>query len=76
MQDLEHAIRERAYHLWMADGCRDGNADSHWLNAQRDVLTTSLGTVARVTVDDPQPVTSVKKKPVRKAAAKSKRRAA
>jgi hypothetical protein len=21
MRDLEHAIRERAYHLWIADGC-------------------------------------------------------
>jgi hypothetical protein len=76
MQDLEHAIRERAYHLWIADGCRDGNADSHWLNAQLEVLTTSFGTIARVTMDDPQPMKSVKKKPVRKATAKSKRRAA
>jgi hypothetical protein len=77
MQDLEHAIRERAYHLWMADGCRDGNADAHWLNAQREVLATSLGTFARVTVDDAKAATSVKKKPVRKAAAaKTKRRAA
>jgi len=76
MQDLEHAIRERAYQLWMADGCRDGNADAHWINAQREVLATSLGTFARVTVEDTPPLPSVKKKPVRKPAAKSKRRAA
>ncbi len=37
-QDLEQRIRERAYHLWVADGCRDGEADSHWLTAERDVL--------------------------------------
>jgi Protein of unknown function (DUF2934) len=51
MQDLEQAIRERAYHLWVADGCNDGNADSHWLVAQREVLASSLGGIARVTVE-------------------------
>jgi len=75
MQDLEQAIRERAYHLWIADGCRDGNAAAHWLSAQREVLATSLGTFARVTVEDTQ-ATIVKKKPPRKAAAKGRRRAA
>lgn len=61
MLDLEQAIRERAYHLWMADGCLDGNADAHWLSAQREVLATSLGTLARVTVDT-QVAPSAKKK--------------
>ena len=42
MQDLEQAIRERAYHLWIADGCRDGNAGGHWLIAQREILSSSL----------------------------------
>jgi hypothetical protein len=42
MQDLEQAIRERAYHLWIADGRPDGNAEAYWLNAQREILTTSL----------------------------------
>ena len=37
-QDIEQRICERAYHLWVADGCRDGEADSHWLTAERDVL--------------------------------------
>ena len=35
MQDLEQAIRERAYHLWIFDGCREGKADDYWLSAQR-----------------------------------------
>ena len=35
MLDLEQVIRERAYYLWVADGCRDGNADAHWLTAPR-----------------------------------------
>ncbi len=42
MQDLNEAIRERAYLLWIADGQPDGQADLYWLNAQREVLTTSL----------------------------------
>jgi hypothetical protein len=29
MQDLEQLIRERAYHLWMEDECRDRQADAH-----------------------------------------------
>ncbi len=47
MQDLEQAIRERAYHLWVADGCNDGNANSHWLLAQREVLASSLDGIAQ-----------------------------
>jgi hypothetical protein len=42
MQDLEHAIRERAYHLWIADGQPEGQAEVYWLSAQREILTTSL----------------------------------
>jgi len=46
MQDLDETIRERAYHLWVADGCPDGNAETHWLIAQRDVLASSFGGLA------------------------------
>ena len=46
MHHLEEAIRERAYHLWIADGQPDGKADTYWLNAQREILTTSLGSTA------------------------------
>jgi hypothetical protein len=42
MTNLEEAIRERAYHLWTADGQPEGKADIYWLNAQREILTTSL----------------------------------
>ena len=41
MPNLEEAIRERAYHLWIADGQPEGQADIYWLNAQREILTTS-----------------------------------
>jgi hypothetical protein len=45
-QDLEQRIRERAYHLWVADGCRDGEAERHWLAAERDVLAEFAATAA------------------------------
>ena len=68
MQDLEQAIRERAYHLWIESGHEDGNADAHWLVAQREILSASFGETARVTVGE-----SAKPK---KARAPRKRRAA
>jgi hypothetical protein len=42
MPNLEEAIRERAYHLWIADGQPEGQADIYWLNAQREIITTSV----------------------------------
>jgi hypothetical protein len=42
MPNLEEAIRERAYHLWIADGQPEGQTDIYWLNAQREILTTSV----------------------------------
>jgi len=41
MDNLEDAIRERAYQLWVADGRPEGNPDNYWLNAQRDMLAQS-----------------------------------
>jgi hypothetical protein len=37
-QNLTHRIRERAYEIWAAGGCRDGEADQHWLMAEREIL--------------------------------------
>jgi hypothetical protein len=42
MQNLDQAIRERAYHLWIAAGSPEGNSDAYWLDAQRELLTTSV----------------------------------
>jgi len=44
-QTLEHHIRERAYTLWLATGCADGNAEQHWLAAEREVLACLTGTL-------------------------------
>jgi hypothetical protein len=46
-QDLEQQIRERAYHLWVAEGCRDGESDRHWLAAEREVLAAFAATAPR-----------------------------
>ncbi|AWM01152.2 DUF2934 domain-containing protein [Bradyrhizobium amphicarpaeae] len=69
MSDLEQAIRERAYQLWMESGAEHGHAERHWLEAQREVLSVSLGAVARVSK------VSSDKKP-KPAASRKKRRAA
>jgi Protein of unknown function (DUF2934) len=73
MQNLEEAIRERAYHLWVADGRPDGNADTYWLSAQREILSTSLdcsvAQVAESGVTEPAKKTKAR-------SGKSKRRAA
>jgi DUF2934 family protein len=42
LPNLEQAIRERAYHLWIADGQPEGKAEVYWLSAQGEVLTPSL----------------------------------
>jgi hypothetical protein len=52
MQDIEQAIRERAYHLWIESGRHDGNANAHWLVAQREILSASLGGIARIPVSE------------------------
>ena len=53
MQDIEQVIQERAYHLWIEGGCQDGHAETHWLSAQREVLSAALGTFATVSVTEP-----------------------
>jgi Protein of unknown function (DUF2934) len=46
MPNLDEAIRERAYHLWIADGQPEGKADIYWLNAQHEILTTPVESLA------------------------------
>jgi hypothetical protein len=48
MQDVEQAIRERAYQLWIDSGRDDGSAELHWITAQREVLSGSLKELGRV----------------------------
>ena len=37
--DLRTEIESRAYDLWLADGRCDGNDLSHWLQAERELLS-------------------------------------
>jgi DUF2934 family protein len=46
-KSLENRIRERAYEMWTADGCADGQAEQHWLAAEREILATSATSLAR-----------------------------
>jgi hypothetical protein len=53
MPNLEEAIRERAYHLWIADGSPEGKPDVYWLNAQQQILAASVASPAAAV--DPVP---------------------
>ncbi len=74
MPDLDQSIRERAYHLWIAAGRPDGQADAYWLEAQRELLSAAMLT--------PEPelvgVSRARKKPSDKvkAAARPRRKTA
>jgi hypothetical protein len=68
MQDIEQAIRERAYHLWAESGHQEGHAETHWLTAQWEVLNTSLGELGRISQ-----ASTVANKPKAKASRKKKR---
>ena len=79
MQDLEHAIRERAYRLWIADGQPEGNADVYWLAAQREILATTLDlaeTAVSPSMHSKSAATKTVKKPRGARSGKSKSRAA
>jgi Protein of unknown function (DUF2934) len=39
---LEQRIRERAHEIWLATGRSDGQAEAHWLTAEREVLATLM----------------------------------
>ena len=48
LRSLENRIRERAYAIWIAHGCIEGQADEHWRAAEREILTESTATPAGV----------------------------
>jgi hypothetical protein len=67
MPNLEEAIRERAYHLWIADGQPEGQADIYWLNAQREMLTISVESSDSSAAAASTDTKSVATKPAKKA---------
>lgn len=66
MQNLEQTIRERAYHLWTANGRQEGDAEAHWLTAQREILASSLSTLGNVAATHSTPRKAGKKTPSKK----------
>jgi hypothetical protein len=62
----EEAIRERAYHLWIADGQPDGKADIYWLNAQREMLIASVESSGSTAAAASTATKSVATKPAKK----------
>jgi hypothetical protein len=36
-QDLTSQIRQRAYQIWLAEGCPEGRERIHWLRAEAEV---------------------------------------
>lgn len=64
MSDARYeTVQERAYHLWMAEGCPEGKSDEHWLLAEKQVSAVCAPI---------QIPTAAKAPPKRKAAAAAK----
>jgi len=59
--NLENRIRERAYEIWTAHGCMEGQADQHWLAAEQEILATPPTPPARKRV----PPTKKRRPPAR-----------
>jgi hypothetical protein len=60
MQDMEQAIRERAYHIWNDAGRPEGDSESFWLNAQRELIAESLAQIANIKAAAPKKATRAK----------------
>jgi hypothetical protein len=39
MDESSNRIRELAYEIWQEQGCPDGQAEEHWLAAEREILS-------------------------------------
>ena len=39
----EEAIRERAYHIWLREGCPHGRDHEHWVKAQVELEAEARG---------------------------------
>jgi len=62
-RDLEQRIRERAYRIWLDEGCPAGRAQEHWdlaklAIAQQDGLAAALLSPEE-TIPTPEPIEAV-----------------
>ena len=67
---LKKRISERAYEIWAAHGRVDGQADQHWLAAEREILAISAATLPRNAA--PQTKKSTPRRKKRRAPARAK----
>jgi hypothetical protein len=67
---LKKRISERAYEIWAAHGRLDGQADQHWLAAEREILAVSAATLPRKPA--PQKKKSAAQRKKRRAPARAK----
>ena len=47
--NLSDRIRERAYEIWVASGSPEGEAEQHWLTAEKEILATLAPPVRNAT---------------------------
>ena len=73
---LQHRVRERAYELWNAGGRIHGQAEQHWLAAERGILAKMVAEIpasqpiaAVKLVRQRRPLTNVQPKPKKTATA-------
>jgi hypothetical protein len=66
---VEHQIREKAYQLWLADGCREGRADQHWLIAEHELLANAFSSLQAPTAAGAPPKAKANRRTARKSAA-------
>jgi hypothetical protein len=67
---LKKRISERAYEIWAAHGRVDGQADQHWLAAEREILAVSAAALPRNAA--PQAKKSTPRRKKRRALARAK----
>lgn len=64
--DVEQRIRDRAYAIWLDEGCPEGRDADHWLKAERAILAETAA------IPDRSPVVAVVKAPRKTTNAKPK----
>ncbi|MCG5241742.1 DUF2934 domain-containing protein [Azospirillum doebereinerae] len=63
--DVEQRIRDRAYTIWLEQGCPHGQDGDHWLQAERDVAATV--TLVGIPAETAAPAVKAPRKSAKKA---------
>ena len=72
---LQDRIRERAYAIWNATGRRHGQADQHWLAAEREVLSEMSAPIANAAATQSKPAPARQRRPATNIPAQPKKAA-